>query len=410
MLRTSCLFLLCLALPWYLVAEEPAIGPDTPVAVVNGQVITLRTLENHLLREEGSDAVLKLVESQLRQARWEALADEATILAMGNWRLPRFALTTQLLNEHGGKVRDQLIQISMVEQALRADGIIIGDLLLQAERERMERRFAQRLEEMGQPQMPFEQFIFQSQGMPIQEFIRQPGFRMLAGLHALVLRRAEVSDETLKKYYDDHRGRFGNPEQVRLRVILLDFEVSDGPDGRPVILSEHRERLRVTAAQLHRQVSSGGANFARQWQLWGRMRDPQAGEGGDVGWVGVDGRRAQLGSRPLPRRLLEEAFRAVEAGRVPSILPLVEYQDGIVLAEVTDHRAALVPPFEQSRQAVRRQYLEANMEAYSQVIMNQIRREAEVEYESLGRIVHHRNEALQALARPGLTGVAEDKE
>lgn len=385
----------------------PADEEDQVVARVNGHAITVRSLENQLLREEGADAVIELVEHQLRQANWDRLADHATIVGMGNWRLERRALATHLLQRNGGPVRDELIQIALVEQALREEGIVVGQLLLQAEHERMERLFQQKLEERGKPHMPFDQYIQQTYRISMEEFKQQPGFRMLAGLHALVLRQAEVTEDTLRAFYEEHRQHFGHPDQARLQVILLEFEVSEDESGRPVIRSEHRERLRITAASLYRQIQSGETSFERQWQLWGRLRDQEAAAGGDVGWVGRDGRRSQAGARPLPRRLMDEAFN-VSQEDMPRLLPLVEYTEGMVIARVVDRRDEHYRPFSEMQQAVRRAYLEQNMEEYSQKMIDDLRRQADIEYGSLGRIVHERVESIRRIRDPGLSGEEPD--
>ena len=388
------------------VEEQAAssVGPDTPVARVNGQVITLRTLENHLLQQEGAEAILDLVANQLRQANWEKVSDDTTIVAMGNWKLPRNILAAQLLSREGGSVRDQLINISLVEQALREDGIIIGDLLLNAELKRMEQRFSARLVQMGQTQIPFDQYIMQTQEMSMQEFMAQPGFRMLAGLHALVLRRASVDDETLQSFYDKFKGSYGHPDQVRLRAIYLDFEVTNMANGQPQILEEHRKRLRDTATNIQKHILSGKTDFARQWQLWGKNRDPQADTGGDVGWVGADGRRQQIGAQNLPRGLISEAMKVVEAGRLPQMLPIVEHQTGIIIAEVFDFRAEEYLAFDEVKNKLRRDYLETNMEELSRDILGDIRRAAEIDYESLGSIVHKKNAEVRRLTESGLGG------
>ena len=326
------------------------VGPDTPVASVNGQVITLRTLENHLLKEEGVEAILDLVANQLRLANWDRVADDTTIVSMGNWKLPRSVLAAQLLSREGGSVRDQLINISLVEQALREDGIIIGDLLLNAEVKRMEQRFSARLVQMGQPQIPFDQYVMQTQEMTMPEFMAQPGFRMLAGLHALVLRRAAVDDAKLQAFYEKFKANYGHPDQVRLRAIYLDFEVTNTASG-PQILDQHRKRTRDTASSIQRNIMSGGMSFARQWQIWGKNRDPQADAGGDVGWVGADGRRQQIGAQNLPRGLITEAMKVAKAGRMPQMLPLVEHQSGIIIAEVFDFREEEYLTFEQVKKS-----------------------------------------------------------
>ena len=366
------------------------VGPDTPVASVNGQVITLRTLENHLLKEEGVQAVLDLVANQLRLADWDRVEDDTTIVSMGNWKLPRNILAAQLLSREGGSVRDQLINISLIEQALREDGIIIGDLLLNAELKRMEQRFSARLVQMGQPQIPFDQYVMQTEEMSMSEFMAQPGFRMLAGLHALVLRRATVDNVKLQEFYDKYKNKYGHPEQVRLRAIYLDFEVTSTASG-PQILDEHRERTRNTASSIQRNIMSGGMSFARQWQIWGKNRDPQADAGGDVGWVGANGRRQQVGAQHLPRGLITEAMKVAKTGRMPQMLPLVEHQSGIIIAEVFDFREEEYLTFEQVKNRLRRDYLETNMEELSRTILGDIRRSAEIEYESLGSIVHKKN-------------------
>src|SRR5262245_18916586 len=120
-----------------LIAEEPA---SDAVAVVNGETLTLRMLEDSMLRKEGAELVEELVQRELDKMPWTELKDDDVIVQIANWRLRRVGLAAQLLGTSAGKVRDELINITLVKQAMAAAGLTVGDEDIKNEIARMQAR------------------------------------------------------------------------------------------------------------------------------------------------------------------------------------------------------------------------------------------------------------------------------
>lgn len=372
-----------------LTAGEP--GPDPAVVTIDGETITLRELENELLAREGLELAIELVREHAGRIDWTALGDRDPVLALGGWQLSRERLATELLRQHADGVIKELIAIHLVEQALRREGVVVGDLLLDREEERYRRRFAERLAAEGLPDMPFADYLRQEEGMSLAELRQERGFRMAAGLHGLVHLTAEIPEAELKRHFAAHRGDFARPAQVRLRLISLDFRRS--PDGQ--VLEDSIDGVQAIAADLYGRLRQGSIDFEQVWQLvGGAQRDPQAGPGGAIGWVGQDGAREQVGARPLARATVDTAF-AADLSRGPA-LRAVPHDAGVDLILVEARREAWKPDFEAAREEVRAAVIEARMEELQQAIMRRLMERAEVVHGSFGAVLFEREQRLRA--------------
>jgi len=366
-----------------------AAGSD-PVVTVNGEPITLRELEDELLRKEGVERLRELIDDRLAHIDWAALEDDDVIVEIGGRRLDRLTVAAQLLKDEGGRVRRELLNIALVRQALAAERIEIDQEVLDAEFARQETEFDRRLREKGDTIVPFVDYLRVSEEMSVEEYMQQEGFRMGAGLHELVHRRAEIEEEVLRRHFEQHRQeRFSSPEAVRLRVIHIPYRSRELPDGQVVVDAEHKLTLPKVMNRIFEDIAAGNLSFVRAWQAYGRPHDPQAGEGGDVGWVDREGGRAKPGTRRIPPTVVERTFEA-DLADGPVLLPPVVHEQGVDLVEVTDRRAAQRPDFAAVREEVRADYIEANLDRLTQELVSEIGKEAEVEYHSLGRLTAER--------------------
>jgi hypothetical protein len=384
-----------------LVLAKGLSAEDPVVATVNGEALRLSQLENELLRQEGTEAVVRLVEANLKKTNWAAVEDKDIVVAMHHWELPRHVLTAQLLERHGGSVREELINILLIEQALRKAGVVINDLVLQAEVQRMEERLHAKLKEAGQPLIPFAQFIKVSQNIELAEYVQQPGFRMAAGLHALVLRVAEVSEPELQAFFRDRRALFSRPEQVEMGLVVLEADRVPGIDGVPEIDRDHEARLKNVAQQLVDQIrTSPKMTFPKVFRFYGQGADPQAAADGGIGFVGRDGLRAQTGAKPVPRAVMEAAF-AADLAQGPVLMDPIPFPGGWAIAEVRRHRPARNPRYEDIKEEIKQVLLNEQLHEWSKRTLQNLRRDSTVNYETLGRLVHERNQALRNLgAKP----------
>lgn len=367
----------CAACILPLAAAEPAV-----VAEVDGQPITRRQVEDALLRKEGAEQVQQWVERRLDALDWAGLADGDVLLELGGERITRGQLARRLLAAKGVQARQELVEIAVVEQALRREGILVTDALVAAEWARMRRRFEQ--QQAGKAErIDFDAYIRARERMTPEQFRAQPGFRMLAGIHALVAKRAraELDEAALRARFDADPERFRQHEAVDLQVLFMPWRSEPGPDGAPVVSADERGRLAVVAAGVWRSIQRGEVPFERSWEAFGRSWDPEAGPGGRIGWVERDGRREQPGSRMVARPLMDQAWR-VAAG-FPVLLPPIAAEDGMWIARVLGRRAERAPVFGEVRERVFDDLLDGQLEARTTALLADLRRTARVDWRAL---------------------------
>lgn len=387
--------------------EERAPGATvttaTPVATVNGQGISLRELEDALLKQEGVEQVMDLVKSQLDATDWGRLADGDIVVQMKGWRLSRAMLAAQLLAEHAAKVREEFINIRLVEQALAKEGVAVDQAAIDAETARMERRLREGLEARNQPQVDFRSFVQQTQKMPLEEFTRQPGFRMLTGLHLLVHRRgrAELTEADLQAYLNAHLDRYRLAEAVDLSDLFIPFQQEKDAAGQERVTEEEKARLGTVMRQLHASIRNGQMTFAKTWYAFGRMFDQNAGADGRIGWIDRGGSRGVKGARQVAAKVVAEAF-AVQPP-FPVLLEPVVHDAGIDLVQVHGRRAAQEPVFGDLRERLVQDLVDGELEARTQRLLNALRRAATIDYASLPELVRQRSAqaGLAPAAPPG---------
>jgi len=111
--------------------------------------------------------------------------------------------------------------------------------------------------------------------------------------------KVAITDVEAKSYFDSHPQEFQHPEQVKLRVLLV--QVKPGSD-------EKEDAAARTRAEEARKRVLGGEDFAKVAQEV--SSDPTKARGGEVGWV----RKGVLLSE------LEPAVWALKAGEVSEVL------------------------------------------------------------------------------------------
>ncbi len=372
-------------------AEATApVDPQAPVAAVDGVPVTLRQLEDALLEREGADLIEDLVHERLAKTPWLDLKDEDVLLEIAGMRLRRGLLAAQLLRQKAADVREELINISVVDQALKREGVVVGDAEIAAELTRMRVSFDQRMAARDDGvRMQFDDYIQQSQRMPVSEFARQPGFRMGAGLHIMAERRirTELTPEMMRSYFDRHRANYDVAEAVDLSLIAIPYERIQIAPGPMVVTEVERKRLFGVLRDIRASIADGAA-FAKAWQLWGRGWDPDAAPEGRIGWIGRDGARSAKGAKPVPSAAVAAAFAA--SGTEPILLDPIAHDDGVALLLVHGRRAAKAAEFAAFEDRVRDDIVTAAIEGRTQRLLGELRGMAQVDYESLPLLIERR--------------------
>jgi hypothetical protein len=367
-----------------------ASAEATAVASVNGHDITLRALEDALLKKEGAEQVEDAVHHLLDRTNWSRLHDDDLIVATAMGQVKRREVALHLLRDKSGPVREELINISLVEQALSKAGVVIDDLATQAELKRMEKRLHEGLDKRKQPIMDLRTFIQQSEKTTLEDFIRQPGFKMLAGLHILVQRQAkdEVQDAELKVFFDEHLARYRTEEAVDIADIYVPFLTERDAHGLEVVTEDEKVQRQKVAWDLYNMIQRKSVSFERTFATFGRNADQDAEADGRIGWVTRDGGRGKRGSRRIPARVVEEAFNA--QGPFPVLLQPVVHDLGVDVIRVLARRPGQEAVLGLMRDRVLTDLVDAEIDARTKRLLEGLRRSSSIAYASLPAIIQER--------------------
>jgi hypothetical protein len=371
-------------------APAPAPGPASPtVATINSAPMTLRDIEDALLQKEGAELIEEWVHKQLEQLNYGKLGEDDVILSIGFNKITRREIADALLRKGAGQVRDELIKIRLVEQAIAAAGIAIDEKALMATYERMRKRFEDQWAAKGETRIDFANFLQTKEKQTPEQFRAQPGFRMLAGLQALVHHRArdEFSEPDLRAWFEANRARWRQTEAVDLAVIAIPWRPEPGPDGKPVVTPAERERLTQVMDSLFRQVKADPKTFAQTWAVYARSYDPEITEGGHVGFVDRSGHRdgGSDKSRVIGAELMAACWQVT---RFPTFVPPFASDWGVEFAVVMGHRPLREPVFEDLREQIRSDRIDETLEARTEALLRELKQQAKITYQSLPEIIN----------------------
>ncbi len=375
-------------------AVTPAEGGEdasaAAVAVVDGTAITLREVENALLRQEGVQQLMNMLDEQFKRTDWEKLGDRDILVQTNTWRVSRVAVAAQLLKQKAGDAREDLIGIALVRNALTKEGVVVDDAVVANEVKRMEKRHYEGLEARKQPYVDFKQFIEQTQKVPFDEYIHQEGFRMGAGIRVLVERRAakELTDERLQEWFNAHLDRYRVQPAADLSAIYIPYQTSKGADGKDTVTQAEKDRLMGVMSQLHQAIFKRQVSFERTFQTFARGFEQNADASGRLGWVNRDGTRPIKGARRIGQRAMDDAFEAQPP--YPVLLSPVASDQGIELLLVHARRAGKEPVFADLRQQLVADIVDSELAARTKRVLDDLRRAAVIDYRSLPKLIERR--------------------
>jgi peptidyl-prolyl cis-trans isomerase C len=228
----------------------------------------------------------------------------------------------QELQDVRDKVLERLIDSELLYQKASEQGTALREADVEAEVKRMEKRLggAEALDT-----------LLRQQGMSPAEFRDQVRRTLIVGRFVdRLLKDDQVTDEEVRRYYDQNPKEMIRPEAVRVSQIMVKVE----PDAAPKVRAEARQKIEAILKELR-----GGADFADMARQ--HSDGPEASRGGDTGLL-IRGAGA-----PPP---LERAAFALQPGETSDI---VETRRGFHILRVTQRRPEGPIPFEQARDAIR---------------------------------------------------------
>lgn len=138
------------------------------------------------------------------------------------------------------------------------------------------------------------------------------------GLKKVLEPKATVTDDDVKKYFDEHKEEYNTPEQVQVSSILVGTQAE--------------------AEEVISQLNSGTdfAQLAKEKSLDTATKD----KGGDLGYFG----------RGEQEEVVEEAAFKLEVDQISGAL---KTEEGYQVIKVTGHKEAAAATFEEKKEAIR---------------------------------------------------------
>lgn len=222
-------------------------------------------------------------------------------------------------------LRDLIDQQLLVQKA--ADLGITGDTELV-------KRLDEIRKQMNLPDMEALEKEAQKQGVSFEDFKQNTRNSIITQevIRREVGSQIKMTNEEVKKFYDEHKAEMEQPEQVRVSEILVSTEIkgTNGSDSTQAS-SEQIAAAEKKAQDIYAQLKAG----AKFDELATKISDgPTAADGGDLQYF-------KRGT--LSKELEDKVF----AMKKDEITEPIHTKQGFVILKVTEHTQAGVPPLKQ---------------------------------------------------------------
>ena len=166
---------------------------------------------------------------------------------------------------------------------------------------------------------------------------------------------SKVTDDQVKKYYDEHADEFKEAEQIKVRHILIPIA--------PNATAEQKAQARKKAQEALAQVKTGGdfGALAKKYST-----GPTAAEGGELGWISR--------GETLPE--FEAAAFLLGKGQTSDA---VETKLGFHVIQVEDQRPSRTVGFEEAKSSIRNKLGQDHVESQFGDWMKKLRDNAYIE-------------------------------
>ncbi|GAB6988806.1 foldase protein PrsA [Paenibacillus pini] len=223
-----------------------------------------------------------------------------TVATVNDVKITKDKLYDALVDAGGAQTLDTLITEELVNQAATEKKITVTDADIAKEIETIKKGFNSETE--------YQQALTQS-NMTEDDLKKQ--MDMQVKIRKLVEPTVKVTDDEVKKYFDENKESLNTPEQVKASHILVATKAE-----AEAILKELK----------------GGADFATVAKE--KSTDPGSkANGGDLGYFGKGVMNAPF----------EKAAFALEPGKLSDV---VQSENGFHIIKVTDHKKAVEATFE----------------------------------------------------------------
>lgn len=298
--------------------QQSGSGAENPVAVVNGTPISQQDFETAVARNRAQ------LESQGQ--------------SVGEQRLEQLR----------SNVLESLITQELLYQKAVEEGISVNEGEVDAELTSIQDQFPDQdqygraLEQAGVSEEQLRSDI--ERNLAIQKLVQQE-----------ISAPGEISEEELRRFYDENPDLFEQGERIQARHILISTQQSQGGTTEEAALEEAREVRRLLMEE-DREFTSLAEEYSD---------GPSAQNGGRLGTFS----RGQM----VPA--FEEAAFDLEVGEISTP---VKTQFGYHIIEVTDRVEAGSAPFEQQRERIRRHLTQERQRQMLDDYLAELKDEAEI--------------------------------
>lgn len=168
----------------------------------------------------------------------------------------------------------------------------------------------------------------------------------------------KVSDEEVKKFYEENKARFVTPEQVRASHLLVLLPEGSKPED------EAYKKAKAKAEEL-RKRAAGGEDFAKLCRE--NSEDPGSkDQGGDLGFFTKD-------------RMVEPFANAAFALKVSEVSPVVETQFGFHIIKLTERQDAVQHGFDELKEDISNYLKGQALDAAVKTKLAELRKTAKIE-------------------------------
>ncbi len=166
-----------------------------------------------------------------------------------------------------------------------------------------------------------------------------------------IIGKTEINDAEARKYYQENKAQFSQPERIKARHILIAVEDPASADSKKAA----REKAEKILARVR-----AGEDFAELAKKY--SDDPGSREkGGDLGFFS----RGQM---------IEPFEKAAFSLKVGEIAGLVESPFGYHIIKLEERQPAQTTPYEKVKEQVREKALEAKRESVLEAYLQQLRK------------------------------------
>lgn len=240
--------------------------------------------------------------------------DKEALATVNGEKITRGDLNEYMFSKIGKPVLSNMITETLIDQEAKKAGVSVTDADVDAELDKLIKSY---------PSPEQFQFSLAQSGMSMDDFKDQ--IRTDLKIRKILEPTITITDEEIKKTYEENKERYATPEQVQASHILVDKK-----EDADAILQELK----------------GGADFATMAKE--KSKDGSKDSGGELGYFG----RGDM----VPE--FEEAAFKLNVGEISEV---VQSQFGYHIIKVTDKKAATTPTFEEKKDEIREELFNVQM-------------------------------------------------